>query len=285
VVFDFIIKLEIILLFLSGSYILYYLWDKIYQIYERIQKLINPRFVKKVAPTEENLLEEKPETKQVLKSQVDTKTSPLVSERKKAKLNEADKKRLQEIIKKVHIHTQKSYFESAKSLIVEWLAIDKLNKDLNMELASIYEQEKNYTNAEYIYRDIVDVVKNNDEIMKRLGFVLALQKKFLESIDIYERLFHKNAGDMEVVELLTDLHNEVGNYDSAMKYVVLSLKEKPKNVDRLILKWNLLKREWKVSEAYIVFKQVLELQPYNTEARDNIKKWEETMKEKEETTK
>jgi hypothetical protein len=36
------------------------------------------------------------------------------------------------------------------------LSIDKYNKELNLELAYIYEKEKKYSNAEYIYKDLLD---------------------------------------------------------------------------------------------------------------------------------
>jgi tetratricopeptide (TPR) repeat protein len=224
------------------------------------------------------VIEEKVEIKKTLKSNKETSDVNIEEYKKHKKLSEEEKSRLTEIIKKVKVHSQKSYFDSAKALIIEGLAIDKFNKDLNLELARIYEEEKNYKNAEYIYRDIVDVVKNNDDILKKLGYILALQKKFTDSIDIYEKLFHKNAADMEVVELLTDLHYEVGNYEHSMRYVILSLKEKPRNVERLIMKADLLKREAKIEEAMLAYKQVLELQPYNTEARQNLREYENAMK-------
>lgn len=276
-VFEYLLKIEIVVFLLSGSYILYYAWDKITSFYVKIQTLLNPNFLKKKKSTDDDIIEEKPEIKKTLKVDKETSDITLEEYKKTKKLTEEEKNRLNEIVKKVKVHTQKSYLDSAKSLIIEGLAIDKFNKDLNLELARIYEEEKNYKNAEYIYRDIVDVVKNNDEILKRLWYILALQKKFLDSIEIYEKLFHKNAADMEVVELLTDLHYEVGNYPHSMKYIVLSLKEKPRNVERLVMKADLLKREWKVEDAMLVYKQVLELQPYNTEARENLREYEKVI--------
>jgi hypothetical protein len=39
---------------------------------------------------------------------------------------------------------------------------------LNLELAKIYEQEHNYINAEYIYKDLLEVLKVDFEVMKKL---------------------------------------------------------------------------------------------------------------------
>jgi hypothetical protein len=46
--------------------------------------------------------------------------------------------------------------------------LDKYNVDLNMELANIYEKEKNYLNAEYIYKDLLEHLKVDFKIMKKL---------------------------------------------------------------------------------------------------------------------
>jgi len=94
---------------------------------------------------------------------------------------------LSEITKKVKINSSKSYLEKAKSLIIEGLAIDKYDKELNIELATIYEKEKNYKNAEYIYEDLIHMYKNDTNILKKLAYVLALQRRFSESVEVYEK--------------------------------------------------------------------------------------------------
>jgi len=46
--------------------------------------------------------------------------------------------------------------------------MSKNNKDLNLLLADIYEREKKYQNAEYIYRDLLDEHSDDDYILQRL---------------------------------------------------------------------------------------------------------------------
>ena len=73
----------------------------------------------------------------------------------------------------------------------------------------IYEAEKNFKNAEYVYRDLIEIHNENYEILKKLGYILALQKRYIDSINMYEQAFSKNMGDIEVIDLLTDLHYEI----------------------------------------------------------------------------
>jgi tetratricopeptide (TPR) repeat protein len=56
-----------------------------------------------------------------------------------------------------------------------------------------------------------------------------------------------------------------------MKYVILSLKSQPRNVERLLLKANLHKKEDKYEQAIKTYKEILDIQPYNTEAFDNVR--------------
>ncbi len=62
------------------------------------------------------------------------------------------------ILKRVKINISKWYIDTAKNLIVEWLSLDKYNRELNLELAIIYEKEHNYINAEYIYKDLLEIL-------------------------------------------------------------------------------------------------------------------------------
>lgn len=262
-----LLKFEVILLLLSGGYILFYIWNYITRVFLNVKKIVSPS----TTVNTKNWTGEE-ENKNIIKVTKNEWESLKREELKKEKkLSEDEKNKLLEVIKKVRVNTSKSYYEAAKSLIVEGLAIDKFNRELNLELAQIYEAEKNYKNAEYICRDLVELHNDNYEILKKLGYILALQKRFNESIEMYEQAHEKNKWDLDVVDLLTDLHYEIGSFEWAYKYVVLSLKQKPRNVDRLVLKAELCLREGKEDEAILSYREVLEMQPYNTDAMDGLR--------------
>lgn len=241
----------------------FYGWNRVYQLYIALIKIVAPQKLKSQPNT--------PPKNVINVKRIDSEKAFHVDIKKEKNLSEEHKNRLIDIIKKVRVNSSKSYYEAAKSLIVEGLAIDKFNKELNLELAIIYEAEKNFKNAEYIYRDLIEIHNENTEILKKLGYILALQKRYNESIDMYEEAFSKNMGDVHVIDLLTDLHYEVGNYSSAYKYVIMSLKEKPRSIDRLLLKGELSLREGKQADAVLAYRQVLEMQPYNTDAIDGLR--------------
>lgn len=268
----FFLKIEIIVFFISLIYIIYYLIIKLWP-----KKLLKFRikFFKKVKFSKQpnnNLETKNPVNKISLnskKNELETNTNNW-----KNKLSEKDKTKINEIIKKVKNHSSKWYFDTAKNLIVEWLSIDKYNKDLNLELAKIYEKEHNYINAEYIYKDMLDMLKVDTETMKRLWYIYAMQNKLKESLEMYEKIHAKKMSDDEVIDLLSELTFNMKSYKKALKYINLFLVSKPRNVDKLFMKWKCLRELWKMKDASEVYKRILDLQPYNTRAKEIMERIE-----------
>lgn len=256
------IKIEIFVFILSLVYILYYIWVKIFNIYFKVKDIVKPVKTnkKKTALNKVNINKNEP------------KANSKKSIKTKEKISDNDKQKVIEIIKRVQINSSKWYFDIAKNLIVEWLSLDKYNRDLNMELASIYEKEKNYLNAEYIYKDLLEVLKVDFEVMKKLWYVYALQSKFKESLKIYEQIHNKKMSDDEVIDILSELTFDIKNYKKATKYINLFLVWRPRDVNKLFMKAKCLKVSWKLAEAADIYKRILELQPYNTKAKEKREK-------------
>ncbi|MDD2871468.1 MAG: hypothetical protein PHS49_05750 [Candidatus Gracilibacteria bacterium] len=253
------IKFEIIILILSFFYILYFSSAKIFQIYFKVKRVINP----------EKIENKKSALNKVSLNLNDREIEPKKSE--ETKLTHENKEKVTDIIKRVKINVTKGYYDFAKNLIVEGLSIDKFNRELNLELANIYEIEKKYLNAEYIYNDLLKVLKLDFEVMKKLGYVLALQNKLEESLDIYEVIHKKKMADDEVINILSELTFNMEDYKKALKYANLYLVSKPRDVDKLFIKAKSLEELKKNTEASQVYKRILELQPYNTRAKEILK--------------
>jgi tetratricopeptide (TPR) repeat protein len=70
--------------------------------------------------------------------------------------------------------------------------------------------------------------------------------------------------------MLADITFELHLYEKALKYVKILLKDKPRNVDRLLLQAVCFENLEKFSEAFDVYKRIVELQPYNTLSRNKL---------------
>ena len=104
--------------------------------------------------------------------------------------------------------------------------------------------------------------------MKKLWYIYALQNKLKESLDIYEKIHHKKMADDEVINILSELTFELKDYKKSLKYTNLHLVNKPRDVEKLFIKANCLVNLWKSEDSIDIYKRILELQPYNTKAKD-----------------
>ena len=253
-----LIKIEILFFFLSFFYIIYYFVDKLLLSYSNMKKI--------VAPSKQEV-----EKKVREKIKLDNKDKVDLEDYKKQKLSEKQKEELNEILKRVKMNAERGYFDSAKHLIVEGLAIDKYNKSLNLELAAIYEKENDYKKSMYIYNDLIGVYHDDAEVMKKLAFAYAMDNDLEKSFDCYEKVFKKKRTDFEVIRMLADLAYDMKRYKKALKYTNLFLKEKPRDVDKLLMKAVCLEKLNQNEDALSVYRRIQQLQPYNNIARDKIK--------------
>jgi len=254
------IKTEIIIFFMSLSYFFYYISEKIVLTYINIKKIIKP---------DRKILEEK--AKKIKEKASQNKLKQKEKTITTVNLTQEQSKKIREIIKRVQINASKWYYDTAKNLIIEWLAIDKYNKDLNLELASIYEIDKDYKKAEFIYKDLLENQNDTFVILKKLGYNLALQRKFEESLSVFLEAHSNRKNEIETIETIADLMYELKYYKKALKFIKLFLKENPRNTEKLKMKAYCYEVLGRNKEAYDTYNRVLELQPYNSQIIEKVK--------------
>ncbi len=186
-----------------------------------------------------------------------------------------DKMKIVELLRKEAIYYERGDFDTAKNLIIEWLAIDKFHKHLNLELANIYNKQWDYKKSEYIYRELIENQKEDFDLLKKLGFVLALQKKYKDSIRVYKEALEKKPNDPGIIDILSDLTYEVEDFEWTIKYALAYLKDKPRDIEKLQLQAFSLDQIGKDEDAIITYEKILEMQPYNDDIKTRIKRLEE----------
>lgn len=257
----FFLRTEIILFLISLLYVIYYI----------IYKLRNISFKKCRNKNNANSLEKK------YKNKVSIKETKFQREEKK-EMNSDKKIKISEILRKEAVYYERGDYESAKLLIVEWLALDKDNKLLNIELANIYNKESEYKKSEYIYRELIEKQKDDFDLLKKLGFVLALQKKYKDSIRVYKEALEQKPTEPWIIDILSDLTFEVEDFEWCIKFSKSTLKEKPRDSEKLQLMAYSYDHLWEIENALIYYWKILELQPYNTKIIDRIAELEEILK-------
>lgn len=262
-----LLRIDLLLFISSLSYSIYYSFTYFYSIFIRVKNIVSsPKDTKKEKKVQVININKDNSKVNLQKKAPDTK-----------ELSEEEKMKITEILKRIRINIEKWYLDSAKVLIIEWLTIDKYSKDLNMELGSIYEQEKNFKNAELIYKDISMIIQDNTSILAKLWYVLSMQWNLKESVVVYEQVHQRKQSDNDVIETLAHLTFEIQDFEKSLKYIKLVLKEKPKNVDMMRKKAFALERAWKLKEAIKVYEEILYIRPYDVNAIDNVKRLEQNI--------
>ncbi len=262
--YSFLLQFEALIFIISLGYIIYYLWENF--ILKNNISFDGIRWGSRIRKKRLNKSSEQTEKKW----KKTRKAHKIESQR----MTEKQRLRLIEILKRVQANSAKGYFDTAKNLIVEGLALDSGNKGLNLELAKIYEKEKNYKNAQYIYEDLIEKLEDNYEVIKKLAYSLALQWKYKKSVKQYIKASEKRPGDMEVTDALANLLYELEDHKRCLKYTKLYLIQKPRNVEKLTVKWICLESLGKNKDAVMTYKKILELQPYNSEIINKVKELE-----------
>lgn len=254
----FLLKLEILIFFLSFFYLLYYMSWKIYKTYFKVKNVIIKEEISNVK-TALNIVD------------LNTKEKNYKKDKNNKQLTDEEINQLTELLKRVKNNASKWYFDTAKWIIIEWLSIDKFNKDLNLELAWIYIKEKNYQSAEYIYKDLLEVIKDDTDLYKKLAYIYAMQWKLDLAMDNYIKVHKKNPSDEEVINMLAEINYDLKDYKTALKYINQYLKSKPRDIDKLNMKAICFEQTREMKEAIEIHKRILELQPYNTNSRDKVR--------------
>ncbi len=260
-----LLKTEILVLFISLIYIVFYIFDKILFTFNKVKKIVKPQIIK----NDENKVKIITD-KSIVKAQK--------KEKNKKRISEEEKEKLKKLLKRIDINITKGYFDTSKNLIVEGLAIDKFNKDLNLKLVKIYELEKNYKKAEYVYHDMINHMWSKFILLSGLGKIYLKQWNLKKAIKFYKKALTKKSNNIEIIEKLSDLYFDTKQYDNSLKYTINFLKEHPRNPEKLGIKWYCLEKDWKIKEAIIEYNKVLDLQPYNSEIIDRIKKLKKKFK-------
>lgn len=196
----------------------------------------------------------------------------ILEDEENEELSNKEKDKLLDIVRVSKTKFSMWDIEWTKASIIEWLSLDKDNRELNMLLALIYEDEKDYKKAELIYKDLMLVYDNDIDIHKKLGFVLSLQWRYEIAHKIYTKAFELNDSDQDILEMLSNLSFHVWLYEEAKFYSKLFLKNKPRNTEILtVLAYSQIKLEER-EEALEILKKIKDMDPYNQEIEDIIEK-------------
>ncbi len=160
----------------------------------------------------------------------------------------------------------------ARTLIIQWLALDKSHRELNLLLGTLYEAERHFEKAEYVYKDLATDYSDNIEILEKLGNVLIIQKRYSIAFEIYKKILTLGGENEGTLYILSHLCHELGNASDGHMYMKKYLKQWPNNPEVLSLMSEAELELWKRKDAIETLKRLKNLTPYNGEITETLQK-------------
>ena len=193
-------------------------------------------------------------------------------EPKKKSLSPEKKEKVIEIINNAKTLIARWHIDDARTLIVNGLSLEKHNRELNLLMAGLYEREHAFEKAEFILKELAEADSDDVEVLTHLATVVAMQRKFEVSYEIYKKVLTLAWETEETLYTLAHIASELGLTDDVYSYSKSYLKQFPKNPEILWLysQSQIAKgeRKWAI-ETLIKLKN---LTPYNQEIVDLISK-------------
>jgi len=254
-----ILKLEIFALLISLVYAVYYLSSRIIYLTRYVKWIIKPQRLKNI---------------DIKKVQVKNTFDHKEYKEEVKKIWDKEKNQIRDLLKRIKLNKSRWEIEIARNLIIEALTIDKINRDVNIELASLYIDENDYKKAEFIYKDLLLVYPNDFDVLKKLWFVLSNQDKYELAIEVYKKAYSLNRNDMEIVNMLAYLFFTVWSFLESITYFKKYLKERPRDVESLISLSEVYKKIGDFKESVVTLKRALDINPYNEYIHKELKELE-----------
>lgn len=258
----YLLKFELLVLLVSLGYAFYFAVSKFHKAYLILRSIVKPT----------RLVSAKDVAVNEVKSKKKENISHSEYKKEVKELNEQETREVKDLIKRIILNKSRGEFEVAKNLIIEALSLDKFNKEINLELASLYILEEDYLKAEYIYKDLLLVHDNDFDILKKLGFVLSHQDKYQLAIEMYKKAYNINKFDHEVINMIAHLSFVLEDYLEAVEYFKKYIKERPRDAENLTYLASSYRAMGNHREALIQYKKVLDIEPYNEVVKKAI--WE-----------
>ena len=179
---------------------------------------------------------------------------------------------LYNLIQQIRTNIARGHIADAKALIVTGLALDKKNRDLNVILAELYELDRQFDKAEYIYKDLAEENPNDTQILEKLANILIIQKRYEIALALYQKIVDLSSETEGNLYIMTHLASELGQTEEKYEYAKRYQKKYPNNPDILGLLAQAEIELWYRQDAIQTLIKLKNLTPYNHEITEMITK-------------
>lgn len=174
---------------------------------------------------------------------------------------------------KGEMHFSKNELEDAENCLIMAIESDQTYLDAHHKLGLLYMKKGDFQQAELSFSKLVNL-KKDPIYFSNLGATLYSQQRLLEAAEAYENAIALDDRRAERLESLAQVYHELNDFEKALKYFEIAARRKPKNIELKEILIDYYEREGKITEAVENLKKIIELDPYNKDAKKRLKGFE-----------
>ena len=164
------------------------------------------------------------------------------------------------------VYQAQSNFELAQKNAQKACANNSTNHWYKLLLADIYESSKQYNKASGVYKELIQMGKDNEEVYHKLAYNQLMDKKPDAAISTLKDFESDSGINEETSRRIFDIYNKTGKKEKALQTLQALSDKYPEDVRLLNNLAAFMHDVGKREEANVVFQKVLKLDPTNSQA-------------------
>ena len=175
------------------------------------------------------------------------------------------------IYKIADVHFSRGDLEEEEKWFINVLALDKNHPEALNRLGVIYVQQGNPRRAEILFQKLLSVSKKEAAYFANYGRCLYNQGRTAEAIEAYEIAVQLDATRPARFVSIGQIYYEQKNYAKALFYFSQAQELKPFDLEYLQIVAELAEIVGDGERLHKNLKKIVEIDPYNKEAREKLK--------------
>ncbi len=160
-------------------------------------------------------------------------------------------------------------FKEAEKYLINLLTMEEDNKDINHMLAKVYLETEQFSKAESIYEFLVSK-HDNPIYYTNLGLCYYISGDLQKAVSAYEKALEMDPSKRERFLNLARVYEQMGNTQQAKEQYEKWVNKDFKDIDALLILAAYAENDKDQQKAYIYYRKVLDLSPYNEIAKAKV---------------
>lgn len=182
-----------------------------------------------------------------------------------------DYKAIHDAFNKADFHYDKNEIDEAQKGFIQVLALHPDHEEANNKLGLIYIKKNMNAKAEAIFRRLIDLNSHNPVFYSNLGLSLFNQNHMSESLEAYQKALNLSPRTEAYFVKMAEIYTHTDKKMAAVNSYSRALEINNRNFNLYFLIANLLVQLKAYKEAIAYLEGLLEIQPYNDEAKSLIR--------------